>query len=56
MQCPICNQPMKQAGEDTSNNLATGQKYTRTVYHCEADDVWGNIEIPKQPDQLPKNS
>jgi len=47
---------MKQVGEDISNNPATGQKYIRTVYQCETDDVWGNIEIPKQSKQSPKTT
>jgi len=46
MKCPICQKEMKVAGKDISNNFKTGQKYNRTVYHCEDCDTWGNLEIP----------
>lgn len=48
MICPICNGEMKKMSADTSYDLRTpGKEYDRTVYHCETDGTWGNIEIPK---------
>ena len=45
--CPICNKPMRLAGNDESNNHKTGTKYDRKVYVCDKDDVWISSEIPK---------
>ncbi len=42
---------MKTVGTDISNNQKEGSKYReydRTIYHCEADDTWANIEEPKE--------
>lgn len=33
---------------DESENIEKGKKYLRTIYHCEADDVWINVEVPKE--------
>lgn len=41
---------MKVVRDDISNNGKKGEdykEYKRTVYWCEQDDVWVNIEIPK---------
>lgn len=39
---------MKKLPADVSYNLREpGKEYDRTVYQCEADDVWANVEIPR---------
>lgn len=48
MKCPVCHKEMKKVRKDVSYNLNEDDKeYDRTVYQCEADDVWANTEIPK---------
>lgn len=39
-------------GEDSSFNFKVKPKkeYERSVYWCETDDVWINVEIPKEVD------
>lgn len=34
--------------ENTSHNLKTKKKYSRTIYHCKTHDIWLNLEIPKE--------
>jgi len=34
--------------KDTSHDNKKKKKYSRTIYHCKKDDVWGNIEIPQE--------
>jgi len=46
MKCPICGKEMEVVGTDISNNFNTGQQYSRTGYHCNSCDTWGNLEIP----------
>lgn len=46
MKCPKCDIEMKKMVSDESKNTDTGKKYSRTVYHCEKDDVWIILEIP----------
>ena len=46
MKCPKCGEEMKEVRKDKSKNMETGKKYSRTIYHCEKDDVWLNLEIP----------
>ncbi|KKQ23754.1 MAG: hypothetical protein US39_C0023G0007 [Microgenomates group bacterium GW2011_GWC1_37_12b] len=48
--CPKCGKEMKIVREDVSNNAKKDKdykEYKRSVYWCELDDVWVNIEIPK---------
>jgi hypothetical protein len=47
MKCPKCNQEMKVQQEDISHNSKDGKEYDRTVFWCEADDIWGRFEIPR---------
>jgi hypothetical protein len=47
MKCPKCGEEMKEVKKDESANTQTGKKYSRTMYHCESDDIWLNLEIPK---------
>jgi hypothetical protein len=47
MECPICKEPLRLAGNDESNNPKTGAKYDRKVYVCGKDDVWLTVEVPK---------
>jgi hypothetical protein len=48
MKCPICNEEMKELPSDVSYNLREpGKEYDRTVYQCEVDDAWVNVEIPR---------
>ena len=49
MDCPICNKPMKKIAWRITSNGKEGEEYReydRTNYHCEADDVWLETEIP----------
>lgn len=48
MKCLKCSKKMVVTSKDVSHNDKTGQKYSRTIYHCKKDDVWSNIEIPKE--------
>ena len=47
MKYPKCGEEMKEVKRDWSINTETGKKYSRTMYHCEKDDVWSNLEIPQ---------
>lgn len=51
MKCPKCGEEMKAIRKDISSNTKKGRdykEYIRTVYWCQGDDVWANIEIPKK--------
>lgn len=45
--CPVCGSAMKEIRKDESSDSKNGKKYSRTVYHCDMDDVWVSVEIPK---------
>lgn len=50
MKCPICGNEMKAVRTGVSNNEEKGKdfkEYNRTLYNCDKDDVWANVEIPK---------
>jgi hypothetical protein len=47
VECPICKEPLRLAGNDESNNTKTGTKYDRKIYVCDKDDVWLTVEVPK---------
>jgi hypothetical protein len=48
MKCPVCNEEMKKLPSDVSYNPREPDKeYDRTVYQCDADDAWVNVEIPR---------
>jgi hypothetical protein len=48
MKCPICNEEMKKLPSDVSYNpREPGKEYDRTVYQCEKDDAWINVELPR---------
>ena len=50
MKCPRCDKEMKVIKSDISNNGKKGEdykEYKRTIYWCEQDDVWVNLEVPK---------
>lgn len=34
--------------KDTSSNPTNGRQYDRTAYHCETDDSWIVVELPKK--------
>lgn len=38
--------------EDVSHNNKNGKEYARTLYICDADDVWVNVEVPKDMDKF----
>src|SRR3989338_1990592 len=48
MKCPKCGKEMVIKKQDISHDSKNNKQYNRTVYWCEQDDVWGNIEIPKK--------
>jgi hypothetical protein len=48
MKCPVCKGEMKKDKVDTSHNSKTRREYDRTIYVCEADDVWVVTEMPKK--------
>ncbi len=37
---------MKVIKKDESVNSENGKKYLRTIYHCQSDDIWINVETP----------
>ena len=47
MKCPKCKNEMIIKSNDVSHNAKNGKKYERTLYWCDVDDIWINIEIPK---------
>jgi len=48
MKCPKCSKEMVVTNKDTSHNNKTKAIYSRTLYHCEKDDIWLKLEVPKQ--------
>lgn len=48
MKCPKCKKLMTLRGNDFSYDFRVKpeKKYVRSIYWCEEDDVWVNIEIP----------
>ena len=48
MKCTKCQNEMKVVKEDESINSENNKKYSRVIYHCEADDIWINLETPKE--------
>ena len=48
MNCPHCNKEMIVKRKDISHNPENKKNYDRTVYWCEEDDVWANLEVPKE--------
>lgn len=50
MNCPNCHKTMRIKKEDRSLG-ANKKEYMRTIYWCEVDDVWINVEIPKDNTQ-----
>lgn len=48
MNCPKCKKEMIVKDKDVSHNNEFGKKYDRTLYWCDIDDIWINIEIPKE--------
>lgn len=48
MKCPKCDKEMIIKTEDTSSNSRNNKQYDRKVYWCEQDDIWINLEIPKE--------
>ena len=49
MQCPICQQAMKEYKQESSYSTAKKIEYRRTFYRCEKHDTWGRIEVPIGP-------
>ena len=50
MKRPKYKKKMKVIKKGISNNGKKGKdykEYKRTIYWCEEDDVWVNIEVPK---------
>lgn len=45
MKCPICTDTM--AVSKRTSFGKNEKEYSRTIYHCEKDDVWVVVEIPK---------
>lgn len=50
MKCPKCKKEMKLTNKDFSYNTKEKSKvkYSRSIYWCEKDDVWINLEIPSK--------
>ena len=34
-------------GQDVSNNPKDNKQYDRILYWCQDDDIWINLEVPK---------
>ncbi|MEK7183058.1 MAG: hypothetical protein AAB776_00305 [Patescibacteria group bacterium] len=47
MKCPECEYDMGVVATKTSRGT-TGKYYDWTQFHCKRDDVWAEIEIPKE--------
>jgi hypothetical protein len=47
MNCPKCKKEMIVKNKDESQSK-DGKKYGRTLYWCDIDDIWVNVEIPKK--------
>lgn len=47
MQCPICKKEMVPYREEPCYDSKKGIAYKRIRYRCQADDVWGRLEIPQ---------
>jgi len=48
MKCPKCQEEMAIIKKDISHSDKNKKKYLRTIFHCKKDDVWSNLEIPKE--------
>lgn len=46
MNCPHCKKEMVLKNKDVSRNSQNSKEYDKTIYICEADDIWISIEIP----------
>ena len=48
MICPKCKRKMTLKSKGISHNPKDGKKYDKTLYWCKSEDVWVNVEIPKE--------
>lgn len=52
MKCPVCQQEMVEKKADKSFDQSNGKEYNRTIYWCEKDDVWVEVEIPAKKENI----
>jgi predicted RNA-binding Zn-ribbon protein involved in translation (DUF1610 family) len=50
MKCPKCGQEMIIKSQDSSidDRVKVKKLYFRTVYWCAQEDIWINVEMPKE--------
>ena len=48
MDCPKCGKEMTIKKQGISHDPDNDKQYNRTINWCREDDIWANIEIPKE--------